>query len=60
MVKLITSLFINLYPKPNCILLKTAGVAIVLTIITYFSTPILTRIFGDGSLEVAARAKKHK
>ena len=30
----------------------TAGVAVLLTIITYFSTPILTKIFGDGSLEV--------
>ena len=30
----------------------TAGIAVLLTIITYFSTPILTRIFGDGSLEV--------
>ena len=26
--------------------------AVLLTIITYFSTPILTKIFGDGSLEV--------
>ena len=30
----------------------TAGVAVLLTIITMFSTPILTTIFGDGSLEV--------
>ena len=30
----------------------TAGVAALLTIITMFSTPILTTIFGDGSLEV--------
>ena len=30
----------------------TAGVAVLLTIITYFSSPILTKIFGDGSLEV--------
>ena len=30
----------------------TAGVAVLLTIITYFSSPILTAIFGDGSLEV--------
>ena len=29
-----------------------AGVAVLLTIITFFSTPILTTIFGDGSLEV--------
>ena len=29
-----------------------AGVAVLLTIITYFSSPILTAIFGDGSLEV--------
>ena len=34
------------------IILYTAGVAVLLTIITYFSTPILTKIFGDGSLEV--------
>ena len=26
--------------------------AVLLTIITYFSSPILTAIFGDGSLEV--------
>ena len=32
--------------------LITAGVAVLLTIITYFSSPILTTIFGDGSLEV--------
>ena len=31
----------------------TAGVAVLLTIITYFSSPILTTIFGDGSLEVS-------
>ena len=30
----------------------TAGIAVLLTIITFFSTPILTKIFGDGSLEV--------
>jgi len=30
------------------------GVAVLLTIITYFSTPILTAIFGDGSVEVVA------
>ena len=29
-----------------------AGVAVFLAIITFFSTPILTTIFGDGSLEV--------
>ena len=34
------------------VLTLTAGVAVLLTIITYFSTPILTAIFGDGSLEV--------
>ena len=34
------------------IILYTAGVAVLLTIITYFSSPILTKIFGDGSLEV--------
>ena len=34
------------------IILYTAGVAVLLTIITYFSTPILTKIFGDGFLEV--------
>ena len=31
----------------------TAGVAVMLTIITYFSSPILTTIFGDGSLKVS-------
>ena len=31
----------------------TAGVAVLLTIITYFSSPILTTIFGDGSLKVS-------
>ena len=30
----------------------TAGVAVLLTILTMLSTPILTCIFGDGSLEV--------
>ena len=30
----------------------TAGVAVLLTILTFFSTPILTSVFGDGSLEV--------
>ena len=30
------------------------GIAIVLTILTIFSTPILTKIFGDGSVEVVA------
>ena len=34
------------------IFFTTAGVAVLLTIITMFSTPILTTIFGDGSLEV--------
>ena len=34
------------------VILYTAGVAVLLTIITYFSSPILTKIFGDGSLEV--------
>ena len=29
-----------------------AGVAVLLTIITFFSEPILTAIFGDGSVEV--------
>ena len=38
----------------------TAGIAVVLTIITYFSTPILTKIFGDGSLEVRELLPKHK
>ena len=39
-------------PLVVLILFTTAGVAVLLTIITYFSTPILTKIFGDGSLEV--------
>ena len=30
----------------------TDGVAVLLTILTMLSTPILTKIFGDGSLEV--------
>ena len=30
----------------------TDGVAVLLTILTMFSTPILTAIFGDGSPEV--------
>ena len=30
----------------------TDGVAVILTILTMLSTPILTKIFGDGSLEV--------
>ena len=36
------------------LILYTAGVAVLLTIITYFSSPILTKIFGDGSLEVGS------
>ena len=35
---------------------NTDGVAVILTIITMLSTPILTWIFGDGSLEVCKRA----
>ena len=31
----------------------TAGIAVLLTIITYFSSPILTTIFGDGSIKVS-------
>ena len=31
---------------------KSDGVAVLLTILTYFSIPILTAIFGDGSIEV--------
>ena len=31
---------------------NTDGVAVLLTIITMLSTPILTAIFGEGSLEV--------
>jgi len=30
---------------------NTDGVAVILTILTMLSTPILTSIFGDGSLE---------
>ena len=29
-----------------------AGIAVLLTLVTYFSTPILTTIFGDGGVEV--------
>ena len=43
-------IFIPLYI--NIVIIITAGIAVLLTIITYFSTPILTKIFGDGSLEV--------
>ena len=35
----------------------TAGVAVLLTILTMLSTPILTAIFGDGSLEVRNHKK---
>ena len=38
----------------------TAGVAVILTIFTVLSTPILTKIFGDGSLEVCIDAKRSK
>ena len=38
----------------------TAGVAVLLTIITMFSTPILTAIFGDGSLEVNCTSSQMK
>ena len=34
----------------------TAGVAVLLTILTMLSTPILTVIFGDGSLEVCGHS----
>ena len=37
---------------------NTDGVAVILTIITMLSTPILTSIFGDGSLEVARQSYK--
>ena len=36
----------------------TAGVAVLLTILTMLSTPILTAIFGDGSLEVRSHCPK--
>ena len=35
-----------------------AGVAVLLTILTMLSTPILTAIFGDGSLEVRSHCPK--
>ena len=38
--------------------IKTAGVAVLLTILTMLSTPILTAIFGDGSLEVRSHCPK--
>ena len=38
--------------KSSLISSNTDGVAVILTIITMLSTPILTWIFGDGSLEV--------
>ena len=37
---------------------NTDGVAVILTIITMLSTPILTTIFGDGSLEVRSHCPK--
>ena len=37
---------------------NTDGVAVILTIITMLSTPILTSIFGDGSLEVCKACSK--
>ena len=43
-----------MYFKIAIIFAITAGVAVLLTIITYFSTPIMTKIFGDGSLEVTS------
>ena len=46
----------------NIISIITAGIAVLLTIVTYFSTQILTKIFGDGSLEVrelSQHKKKH-
>ena len=36
----------------------TAGVAVLLTILTMMSTPFLTAIFGDGSLEVRSHCPK--
>ena len=38
--------------------INTAGVAVLLTILTILSTPILTAIFGDGSLEVRSHCPK--
>ena len=38
----------------------TAGVAVLLTILTMLSTPILTAIFGDGSLEVCGHSPRTK
>ena len=43
----------------HCII-NTAGLAVLLTILTYFSTPILTSIFGDGTLEVKGQTYKDK
>ena len=40
------------------IITTTAGVAVLLTIITYFSTPIMTNIFGDGSIEVISHTSE--
>ena len=44
----------------NIISIITAGIAVLLTIVTYFSTQILTKIFGDGSLEVRELSKHKK
>ena len=38
--------------QSSFLFITTDGVAVILTILTMLSTPILTKIFGDGSLEV--------
>ena len=48
MINPIIFIFIFLYFVSHI----TAGIAILLTLVTYFSTPILTTIFGDGGVEV--------
>ena len=50
--------FHGTYSKSAIIFVITAGVAVLLTIITYFSTPIMTKIFGNGSLEVISHNHK--
>ena len=51
----IGSYYQNRY-NDDCI--NAEGVAVLLTILTMLSTPILTAIFGDGSLEVRSYCPK--
>ena len=53
----IGSYYQNRY-NDDCI--NAEGVAVLLTILTMLSTPILTAIFGDGSLEVCGHSPETK